>query len=123
MKKTFLLAALFLAATAVPGGEGAKAAALSEREAAGKEIAFRNKGDAGVGNCLACHAIAGADSPGDMGPPLAGMKQRFPDRELLRRRLHDATQFNPISAMPPFGKHRILTADEIDLLVDFLYTL
>lgn len=114
------LVLLFLAGAAVAASSAAE---LSGAAAEGKEIAFRNKGDSGVGNCLACHAIAGAESPGDMGPPLVQMKARFPDRELLRRRIHDATEFNPISAMPPFGKHRILTEAEIDALVEFLYTL
>lgn len=113
-----------VALLAVAGGLSAQAeTALSASEAAGKEVAFRNKGDTGVGNCIACHVIAGAESPGDMGPPLLQMKARFPERKLLRSRIYDATQYNPISAMPPFGKHGILTEEEIEQVVDFLYTL
>lgn len=91
--------------------------------AEGKEIAFKRKGKTGVGNCLACHAIVGGESPGNMGPPLVGIKARFPNREDLRLRLYDGTRFNPISAMPPFGKHGILTEKEIEKVIDFLYTL
>ena len=91
--------------------------------AVGKKIAFNRKGSSGVGNCIACHALAGADSPGNMGPPLVSMKQRFPIRSDLVARLYDPTQFNPISAMPPFGKHGILTEAEIEQVVDYLYTL
>ncbi|MCH9705028.1 MAG: sulfur oxidation c-type cytochrome SoxX [Proteobacteria bacterium] len=91
--------------------------------AEGNEIAFKRKGKAGVGNCLACHAIAGGNAPGNMGPPLVSIKARFPNRDDLRQRLYDPTQFNPISAMPPFGKHGILTEAEIEKVVDFLYTL
>ena len=115
-----LCLAVFLSA---PFSEGTTARAETpERIAAGNEIAFRRSGEAGVGNCLACHAIAGGESPGTMGPPLVAIKPRFPDREVLRRQVFDATEFNPISAMPPFGKHGILT-EEIELVLDFLYTL
>ncbi len=91
----------------------------------GREIAFKRKSDGkgNAGNCLACHAIAGGNAPGNMGPPLVGIAQRFPQRADLRARLFDPTVFNPISAMPPFGKHRLLTEEEIEKVMDFLYTL
>ena len=101
----------------------ATASAMADSISDGREIAFKRKGKSGVGNCLACHAIAGGDSPGNMGPPLVGIAERFPNRNDLRLRLYDATQFNPISAMPPFGKHGILTDTEIEKVIDFLYTL
>jgi len=85
----------------------------------GKEIAF----DRSKGNCLACHAIADGQLPGNIGPPLVAMKLRFPDRALLRAQIWDATNRNPDSIMPPFGKHRILTGEEIDLVVEYLYSL
>lgn len=97
--------------------------ALADSIAEGKKISVTRKGKQGVGNCIACHAIVGADSPGNMGPPLVAIKQRFPNRDDLRKRLYDPTDFNPISAMPPFGKHEILTADEIEKVIDYLYTL
>ncbi len=85
----------------------------------GKSIAF----DRSKGNCLACHAIAGGESPGNIGPELSNMKARYPDNNLLRQRVWDETKFNPATVMPPFGKHRILTENEIDHVIDFLYTL
>ena len=100
----------------------ASSLAASDDAAKGEEIFFKRKGS-GVGNCIACHATAGADSPGNLGPPIFGVKERFPNRDDLRARLWDPTQFNPISAMPPFGKHGILNAEEIEHLLDFLYTL
>lgn len=103
--------------------ESAQAETKAERIQIGKEIAFRNKGKTGVGNCIACHVIVGSESPGDMGPPLVLIQQRFPQRDMLRSRIYDATQFNPISAMPPFGKHGILTESEIEYVIDFLHTL
>lgn len=85
----------------------------------GKTIAF----DRAKGNCLACHEIAGGESPGNIGPKLFNIDQRYPDKNLLRQRIWDETKFNPATVMPPFGKHRILTENEIDKIVDFLYTL
>ena len=85
----------------------------------GREIAF----DRTKGNCLACHAIDGGTLPGNIGPPLMVMKQRFPERERLRAQIRDATASNPDSIMPPFGRHRILSDEEIELVVDFLYSL
>ena len=75
------------------------------------------------GNCLACHVIEEGVLPGNLGPPLVVMKARFPDREKLRKQIHDASLANPHSRMPPFGRHRILTAEEIELIMDYLYTL
>ncbi len=78
------------------------------------------------GNCLACHAMPsdpGAITSTNIGPPLLSMKARFPDRERLRRQIWDAEAINPDTVMPPFGRNRILTGEEIDLIVDYLYTL
>ena len=120
MRVSLLLAALLIFS---PMTRPPLAVADGKSIAAGKEIAFTRKGKSGVGNCIACHALADGESPGNMGPPLINVKQRFPNREDLRARLYDATAFNPISAMPPFGKHRILTEDEIERVIDYLYTL
>jgi sulfur-oxidizing protein SoxX len=51
------------------------------------------------------------------------MRERYPDRAALRRHIWDPTQRNPNTIMPPYGKHRILTEEEIDLVIDYLYTL
>ena len=75
------------------------------------------------GNCLACHSIEDGQLPGNLGPPLLAMKLRFPDRERLRRQIYDASINNRHSRMPPFGRHQILTAEEIELIMDYLYTL
>lgn len=83
----------------------------------GKEIAFDRKG----GNCLACHMIATGDLPGNIGPPLVAMAQRYPDKAKLRAQIWDATVANPHSSMPPFGRNRILSEKEIDLVTEFIY--
>ena len=85
----------------------------------GRELAFsRSKG-----NCLACHQIEGGELAGSVGPPLVQMKTRFPDRDVLFDRIWDETQTNPMTVMPPFGRHKILTEQEINKIIDFLYTL
>jgi len=84
----------------------------------GQALAF----DRAKGNCLTCHDIKGGDAPGNVGPPLADMKNRFPDRNALAAIIFDETQRNPLSVMPPFGRNLILTREEIESVVDFLYT-
>jgi sulfur-oxidizing protein SoxX len=85
----------------------------------GKNVAFDRK----KGNCLACHMIADGALPGNIGPPLIAMKARFPDKAVLRAQIWDATAVNPNTIMPPFGKHRILSEKEIDLVTEFIYSL
>jgi sulfur-oxidizing protein SoxX len=75
------------------------------------------------GNCLACHAMGDGQLPGTIGPPLLAMKARYPEREALFRQIWDATLRNPDSRMPPFGRHGVLTREEIERIVDYLYTL
>lgn len=96
------------------------AAAVDANLAKGQNLAH----DVYKGNCLACHQIPGdprAVSSANIGPPLLAMRQRFPDRALLRSQIWDATVRNPDTVMPPFGKHGILTEQEIDLVTDYLY--
>ena len=85
----------------------------------GRELAF----DRRKGNCLACHIMAGATLAGTVGPPLLAMKARFPDKSKLRAQIRDATTLNPQSLMPPFGRHEILTDDEIDKIVEYIHSL
>jgi len=85
----------------------------------GKKIAFDRK----KGNCLACHQIEGGDLPGNIGPPLVAMKARFPDKDKLRAQITDSRTMNPNTIMPPFGAHEILSASEIDKVVEFIHTL
>jgi len=109
--KTALIAlASFLSASAAHAQSGA---------ADGQKIAF----DRGKGNCLSCHMIKGGDSPGTIGPALADIKTKYPDRKDLIAIVSDETRRNPQTVMPPFGRNRILTEKEINASVDFLQTL
>ncbi len=74
------------------------------------------------GNCHSCHMINGINY-GNIAPPLVAMKARFPDKAKLRAQVWDASVVNPKTVMPPFGRHGILSEDEIDKVVEFLLTL
>jgi sulfur-oxidizing protein SoxX len=87
--------------------------------AEGQKLAF----DRAKGNCLSCHDIKGGDLPGTIGPALKDIKSKYPDRKDLIAILTDETRRNPQTAMPPFGRNRILTEQEIEAIVDFLQTL
>ncbi len=85
----------------------------------GKAVAVDRK----KGNCLACHAMDDGALPGNIAPPLVSMKLRYPDRAKLREQIWDATIRNPNSIMPPFGRHQLLSEEEIDNITDYILTL
>ena len=85
----------------------------------GKALAFSRF----KGNCLACHYVEGGELTGNYGPPLIAMKIRFPDRDVLRAQIWDAAIKNTDTRMPPFGRNRILTEEEIDLVTDYIQSL
>ena len=113
LRTGFILAVLFTLFSSPSVAESAAQAVD------GKALAMEKS----KGNCLACHAIADGKLPGNLGPPLVGMKARFPDKEILRRQIWDASGRNPDSRMPPYGRHGILNREEIELIVEYLYTL
>jgi L-cysteine S-thiosulfotransferase len=109
-----LALALLIGAAASSGPARAQSAA-----AEGQKLAF----DRGKGNCLTCHDIKGGDLPGTIGPALKDIKTKYPDRNELVAIVSDETKRNPQTVMPPFGRNRILTENEINAIVDFLQTL
>ncbi len=111
-------AVLLSSLAAAPEALAAEKKAMSNVEK-GKKLTFNRK----KGNCLACHSIAGGKLPGNAGPPLIAMKARYPNKADLRARIWDATKINPNTVMPPFGKHKILSDKDIDLITDFIHTL
>lgn len=94
-------------------------AVAQSKVAEGQKLAF----DRAKGNCLTCHVIKGGDLPGSIGPELVDMKSKYPNRDDLVAIVFDETKRNPLTVMPPFGRNRILTEQEIDAVVDFLQTL
>ncbi len=123
MRKTAKFAATAISLATLLAGASmmpqVAAAASNENVNKGKKVAVDRK----KGNCLACHMMGDGASPGDIGPPLIAMKARFPDRAKLRAQIWDAQIANPGTRMPPFGKHRALSENEIEAIVDYLYTL
>jgi sulfur-oxidizing protein SoxX len=123
MKKYAKGLALAGAATLLAGGSVLLGPTALAADAAlikqGKEVAFDRK----KGNCLACHMMGDGVSPGDIGPPMIAMKARFPDPAKLRAQIEDPMAANPDTRMPPYGKHQIISAQEIDAIVAYLYTL
>lgn len=78
------------------------------------------------GHCIACHQLPEGRAPAsraDLGPKLEGTRMRALGREALRQAITDPTRANPETLMPPFGRHRILEAAEIDALVEYLHAL
>ena len=63
------------------------------------------------------------DLAGNSGPPLIAMQQRFPDKAKLREQIWDPTIRNPQTMMPPFGKHGIVSEEELDKIVTYIYSL
>lgn len=123
--KTYLKPVMALSAVAVLCGTllpAAQVAAGDKPKSAieeGKELTFDRK----KGNCLACHRIEGGTAPGNIAPPLLVMSKRFPDKAKLREQIADATAKNPNSMMPPFGRHKILSDEEIDKITEYVYSL
>jgi sulfur-oxidizing protein SoxX len=109
----------FALALAIGMAASASPARAQSAAAEGQKLAF----DRGKGNCLTCHEIKGGDLPGTIGPPLKDIRSRYPDRNELVAILTDETKRNPQTVMPPFGRNRILTDQEINAVVDFLQTL
>jgi sulfur-oxidizing protein SoxX len=75
------------------------------------------------GNCAACHEVSDPAAPktrSDLGPRLEGARMRAIGRDRLHALLTDPMTNNPDTLMPPFGRHRILDASEIDRVVDYL---
>jgi L-cysteine S-thiosulfotransferase len=110
----FPIMSALLALSVAAGPAGAQSGA-----AAGEKLAF----DRGTGNCLTCHDIKGGDLPGSIGPALKDIKSKYPDRNDLVAIVTDESKRNPLTMMPPFGRNRILTEQEINEIVDFLQTL
>ncbi len=119
LKIAVVVASFICLTSTIVLAEQAEPAVANANIEKGKNIAFtRSKG-----NCLACHYVQGGTLTGNTGPALIAMKQRFPDRKKLVLQVTDARTNNKNTFMPPFGAHGILTEQEIQLVVDWLYTL
>lgn len=128
MKKIIFLAilgALLLqGCKTTPGSSAAAPAAEAKKEAKPIEMdAVKIMTNPNIGNCTACHAIPAQPQivAGDMGPPFIGMKGRFPDIAKLRAAIADQKAIAPQTIMPPFGRNKILTPEQIDVVAQHIY--
>jgi sulfur-oxidizing protein SoxX len=74
-----------------------------------------------IGQCQQCHEIKGIGDFGNIGPSLVDLKARYADRKDVVEIVNDETKRNPQTVMPPFGRNLILTKQEIESIVDYLY--
>ena len=119
MRGNFRIVSTALSALTLIGAIGFSATVSADPMEDGKKLAFNKK----KGNCLACHLVPGGDQPGNIAPPLIAMKARFPDKAKLRAQVAEPRTAVPNSMMPPFSAHGVLSEKEIDLVVDYLYSL
>jgi sulfur-oxidizing protein SoxX len=78
------------------------------------------------GNCGACHQVPSdpaVSSRATVGPVLANVRDRLPDRAALREMLVDPQRRSPGTLMPPYGRHQILTASEIERVIDYVHAI
>jgi sulfur-oxidizing protein SoxX len=114
MARRIVAAALLAAA--------AHAVPAAERPASALELFVQRD----KGHCIACHQLPAGVGPAtrsDLGPALEGARMRALGKAALREAIADPTKANPETVMPPFGKHHLLDAAEIDRLVEFLHAL
>jgi len=76
-----------------------------------------------LGRANVCEGARRQQAPGTIGPALVAMKARFPDPAKLRAQMYDSTVANPQSAMPPFGRNRLLTEKELNDLTAYIWSL
>ena len=136
------LLGLWLSATAADGPPGYRVENFTIPEPLAGRAGDPARGerivrDPDKATCLICHAIPieGEPDPGNIGPPLHGVANRYTAGE-LRLRLVDPKRLNPDTVMPSYfgreGLHRvapeyrgrsIYRANEIEDVIAYLLTL
>jgi len=123
-----ILGALLLQGCKTTPGSSAAAPAAEAKKEAAKPLEMDPKklfssSAKGTGNCSACHAIPADPSivAGDIAPPIIGMKGRFKDIDALKAAIADQKKFSPDTIMPPFGRNKLLTPEQIDVLAQYIY--
>lgn len=73
------------------------------------------------GNCIACHALPKHEG-GSIGPSLKGYAFREIPLDVTYQRLWDVRYYNPNAFMPVYGPNKVLTDQDIQDVLAFLYT-
>jgi sulfur-oxidizing protein SoxX len=97
---------------------------LAAAQASPDALALFTRAD--KGRCIACHQLppgVGPATRADLGPRIEGSRMRELGRDRIRDLIVDPMRANPETIMPPYGRHRILDASEIDRLAAFLHAL
>ncbi len=121
MKSIISMMAVFVTGTLVMGSLlGSNEAIAAEKAKTpleqGKELT--------VTLCQACHQFEGTNQAGTVGPAIVAMKARFPDRKKLYEIIYDPhVAIKPYTMMPPFGRNGLVDEHQIQLIIDFVYTL
>ncbi len=110
-----LIALSLIAAISLPS---LAIAATPAQIAAGQKIAETTT----LGNCDACHNFQGASEAGNIGPALHHVKSMMPNRKVFYAIIYNEEARNPQTVMPAFGKNHILTPQQINDVIDFMYT-
>jgi len=106
-----------VAAVAVPPAEAKKEVPPAEMDP------LKIMTNSNIGNCTSCHAFPQKPEivAGDIGPPFVDMKHRFPDFAKLTAAIQDQRALNPNTIMPPFGRNKVLTPEQIDAVAHYIY--
>lgn len=75
------------------------------------------------GSCVACHILPDVELPGNVGPDLSTIGAVGRTDEWLYNYVYDPRTFNPQSVMPPWGRHKLFTSEEIRDIAAYLKTL
>jgi sulfur-oxidizing protein SoxA len=109
-------------AAPAPGGIEKVETPITGDPEKGAKLAFdRSRG----GSCVACHVMGPQtpDLPGNVGPDLSLIGGGARPDEYLYNYIYDPRVYNPVSVMPPWGRHGVFTPEEIRDMVAFLKTL
>ncbi len=73
------------------------------------------------GNCIACHVLPTQDG-GTIGPPLKGYGSRDMPLDYTYQRIWDVRFYNPNAHMPLYGPNKILTDQDVQDVMAYLYS-
>lgn len=73
------------------------------------------------GNCIGCHSLPNHEG-GTIGPSLKGYGHREMPLDYTYQRIWDVRFYNPNAFMPVYGPNKVLTDQDIQDVMAFIYT-